>query len=141
MGFVLLRVGVSLRVGVFVVVCSSSRSDRKIAEEGAAGKGTTHDFFLTLNTSLYLRNIPLSIVVYGVDLVLFEYGETLFCAEFSHAKTVSWRRPSHGSVWRLSAPRKGGLCSAKQPGGGQKKNPLQYGIEEKGRVEKYRVEE
>lgn len=33
-------------------------------------KETTHDFFLTLNARLYLWNIPLSIVVYRIDLIL-----------------------------------------------------------------------
>jgi len=66
----------------------------KIATEGK--KGTTHDFFLPFNASLYLRYIALAIVVYRVDLVLPEDGERLLRRQLSRAKTVSDCRPSHG---------------------------------------------
>lgn len=69
---VLLAAGCWLLGCVAASACLASLDDnrnaRKIQESGQ--EACTHTFFHLLNTRLYLRDIPLSIVVDKIDLIL-----------------------------------------------------------------------
>lgn len=86
--------------------CAGLKIARKRGDGSRRHERTTHDFLAALNTSLYLRDIPLSIVVHRVYLALPEYGERLLRREFSRAKAClrpARHRGDSGGWGRLRA--------------------------------------
>lgn len=75
--------------------CAGLKIARKRGDGSRRHERTTHDFLAALNTGLYLRNIPLSIVVHRVYLALPEHCERLLRREFSRAKACL-RPARHG---------------------------------------------